>query len=102
MEAVRVKAVGEDGYISPVVVDSARRRARERERQRRERQQEPGKVLRESDETKSRERAGQDARDRASLPGEDDSGKLREAALECLEIVDDFNPAYEFEVVKGC
>ena len=29
-------------------------------------------------------------------------GKLREAALECLEIVDDFNPAYEFEVVKGC
>ncbi len=102
MEAVRVKAVGEDGYISPVVVDSARRRARERERQRRERQQEPGKVLRESDETKSRERAGQDARDRASLPGEDDSGKLREAALECLEIVDDFNPAYEFEVVEGC
>lgn len=49
-----------------------------------------------------RERAGQDARDRASLPGEDDSGKLREAALECLEIVDDFDPAYEFEVVEGC
>lgn len=53
-------------------------------------------------ETKSRERAGQDARDKASLPGEDDSRKLREAALECLEIVDDVNLAYEFEVVEGC
>lgn len=53
-------------------------------------------------ETKSRERAGQDARDKASLPGEDDSRKLREATLECLEIVDDVNLAYEFEVVEGC
>lgn len=35
IEAVRVKAVGEEGYIKPSVVDSARRRAQEAERNKR-------------------------------------------------------------------
>lgn len=104
MEAVRVKPVGEEGYVAPAVVDSARRRAREQEKRRRAEREEKEKAkdrLLESDETKSKRQMERDRRGRENLPGLDDGEKLREAALDGLQLVDDFDPAYEFEVVEA-
>ena len=101
MEAVRVKAVGEAGYIPPIVVDSARRRAREAEKRRRMEQagQEPDKgAFGKSDETKQRAETERDWRDRENLPRLDETGKLREVCLDQLQIVDSFDPAYEFDI----
>lgn len=105
MEAVRVKPLGEEGYVAPAVVDSARRRAREQEKKRRAEREEREKAkdkLLESDETKSKRQLERDRRGRENLPGLDDGEKLREAALDGLQLVDDFDPAYEFEIMEVC
>lgn len=105
MEAVRVKPLGEEGYVAPAVVDSARRRAREQEKKRRAKREEREKAkdkLLESDETKSKRQLERDKKEREKLPGVDDGGKLREAGLDGLELVDDFDPAYEFEIMEVC
>ena len=86
------------------MVDSARRRAREQEKRRRAEREEKEKAkdrLLESDETKSKRQMERDRRGRENLPGLDDGEKLREAALDGLRLVDDFDPAYEFEVVEA-
>lgn len=103
MEAVRVKAVGEEGYIPPAVVDSARRRAQELEKRRRaEKSQEKGEpvfVPGACDETKKRAEYERDLMERENLSGADETERLRGVALEELSIVDSFDPAYEFEVI---
>lgn len=100
MEAVRVKAVGEEGYVPPAVVDSARRRAREAEKRRkagREREKgEPVITLGACDETKTRGEFERDMMEREKLTGADGTERLRGVDLDELFIVDSFDPAYEF------
>lgn len=102
IEAVRMKAVGEEGYIKPQVVDSARRRAREAEKRRKEKRLEKelaGERLKEADETKSRAALERDLWARENLPQMDRGEGLKGISIEELLLVDDFDPVYEFEVV---
>ena len=94
MEAVRVKVVGDEGYIPPAVVDSARRRA-EKSQERGEPVFVPGAC----DETKKRAEYERNLMERENLSGADETERLRGVALEELSIVDSFDPAYEFEVI---
>lgn len=100
MEAVRVKAVGEEGYVPPAVVDSARRRAREAERRRKAGREmekgEPVAVPGACDETKTRGEFLRDLAERGCLAGEEGVERLRGVSLEELFLVDSFDPAYEF------
>ena len=97
-----MKAVGEEGYIEPKVVDSARRRAREAEKRRKEKRLEKelaGERLKEADETKSKAAFQRDLRARENLPQMDRREGLKGISIEELLLVDDFDPVYEFEVV---
>ena len=53
----------------------------------------------ETDETKSRAALERDLRDRENPPRLDESERLAGVDIKQLELVDSFDPAYEFEVV---
>ncbi|MBR4059553.1 MAG: type IV secretory system conjugative DNA transfer family protein [Lachnospiraceae bacterium] len=100
IEAVRVKPVGEEGYVAPVVVNSARKRALEIEKRKRA-QAEAEKALEESglkaaDETKSKEQRARELEEKAKVLTVESSEVLREFDLEEMRIVDGFEPGYEF------
>ena len=100
IEAVRVKPVGEDGYIAPVVVNSARKRAMEVEKRKRA-QVAAEKAVEESglkaaDETKSKEQMARDLEERGKVLTVESSEVLREFDLEQMRIEDGFEPGYEF------
>ena len=100
IEAVRVKPVGEEGYVEPVVVNSARKRALEVEKRKRA-QSKAEKALEESglkaaDETKSKEQRERELEERAKVLTMESSEVLREFELEEMRIVDGFEPGYEF------
>lgn len=103
IEAVRVKAVGEDGYITPRVVDSARKRALEVEKKKRalaqaEAARELEKMtLRTADETKSKTAFARDLADRDNPPSLDATEQLRGVKISQLQLVDSFDPGYEFD-----
>lgn len=70
IEAVRVKAVGEDGYIKPLIVDSAGRHAQEVERKKKaeaEKAQEKAN-LQISDETKTKEQMAKELAEKKTFP----------------------------------
>lgn len=100
IEAVRVKPVGEEGYVEPVVVNSARKRALEVEKRKRA-QAAVEKAVEESglkaaDETKSKEQMARDLEERRKVLTVESSEVLREFDLEEMRIVDGFEPGYEF------
>ena len=100
IEAVRVKPVGEEGYVEPVVVNSARKRALEVEKRKRA-QAKAEKALEESglkatDETKSKEQRARELEERGKVLTVESSEVLREFELEEMRIVDGFEPGYEF------
>ena len=100
IKAVRVKPVGEEGYVEPVVVNSARKRALEVEKRKRA-QSKAEKALEESglkaaDETKSKEQRERELEERAKVLTMESSEVLREFELEEMRIVDGFEPGYEF------
>ena len=99
IEAVRVKSVGEEGYIKPPVVDSARRRAQEVERKKKavaEKAQEKAE-LQISDETKTKEQMARDLAEKESFSAQDQTEKLGKLKVSQMKILDSFDPMYEFE-----
>jgi len=99
IEAVRVKAVGEEGYIKPPVVDSARRRAQEVERKKKaeaEKAQEKAE-LQISDETKTKEQMAKDVAEKEYFSAQDQTEKLGKLKMNQMRILDSFSPLYEFE-----
>lgn len=99
IEAVRVKAVGEDGYIKPLIVDSARRRAREVERKKKaeaEKAQEKAN-LQISDETKTKEQMAKELAEKENFSAQDQTEKLEKLKISQMKILDSFDPMYEFE-----
>lgn len=99
IEAVRVKAVGEEGYIKPPVVDSARRRAQEAERRKRaeaEKEKDIAELIA-SDETKTKQQRAKDLADKESITSQDQTEKLEKMKVNQMRILDSFSPLYEFE-----
>lgn len=99
IEAVRVKSVGEEGYIKPPVVDSARRRVQEVERKKKavaEKAQEKAD-LQISDETKTKEQMARDLAVKDSFSALDQTEKLGKLKVSQMKILDSFSPLYEFE-----
>lgn len=103
IEAVRVKAVGEDGYVAPAVVDSARKRALEVEKKKKAQmeaavEKETDKMaLKVSDETKSKEQLTRELEERKHLPKVESSEVLRDLNVSQMQILDSFSPTYEFD-----
>ena len=103
IEQVRVKAVGEDGYIEPRIIESARRRAKEQEKKRKA--QEAGEaakafeemMVQPGDETKTREQLQKDLESRERLPKEESSEVLGKYKISQMQILDSYSPMYEFE-----
>lgn len=99
IEAVRVKAVGEEGYIKPLIVDSARRRAQEVERKKKavaEKAQEKAN-LQISDETKTKEQMVKELAEKENFSAQDQTEKLEKLKVGQMRILDSFDPMYEFE-----
>lgn len=99
MERVRIKLPGEEGYIAPKVVNSARRRALEAEKHRKglAAGEVPDFMLQASDETKSREQMQRDMAEREKLPKMETAEILKDVDINNLQIKDSFSPMYEFE-----
>ncbi len=103
MEAVRVKPVGEIGYVEPKIVNSARKRALELEKKRKAEtkgtnsQSVAELSFAESDETKSKEAYRRDFRDKENLPKIESSEVLRDYKLSQMRIVDTYSSTYEFD-----
>lgn len=103
IESVRIKGPGEDGYIVPQEVDSARKRALELEKQRKALEQEEKEAkldemtLQESDETKSKEQYVRELREKEKGVKVEDSEILKEYKVSDMKIMDSFDPMYEFE-----
>ncbi len=90
---------GEEGYIKPPVVDSARRRAQEVERKKKaeaEKTQEKAK-LQISDETKTKEQMVKDVAEEENFSAQDQTEKLGKLKVSQMKILDSFDPMYEFE-----
>lgn len=96
-ERVRIKAVGEEGYLSPAVVDSPRRRARERAKERGQLQQGKAPSVRASDLTKSKSQFRQELWEREHPPVPDAKEVLGRKKPEQLFFLDSYAPRYEFE-----
>ncbi len=103
IEAVRVKAPGEEGYIVPRVVDSARKRALEVEKRKKaqaraevEKELEKRALL-ETDETKSKERLARDLEDREKGLSVEGAEVLKDYRVSDMKILDSYAPMYEFE-----
>lgn len=104
MEAVRVKSVNEEGYIYPPIVDSPRRRAQERAKERKAAAEEKSKAQsrREAsgyqicDETRSAQAYKRNVKAKDTFTGEDATEQLKSLNIEDLQLVDDFDPLYEF------
>ena len=95
-----MKPVGEEGYVEPVVVNSARKRALEVEKRKRA-QAAAEKAVEESglkatDETKSKEQMERELEERAKVLTVESSEVLREFDVDEMRIVDGFEPGYEF------
>ena len=103
IEQVRVKAVGEEGYIEPRIIESARRRAMEQEKKRKAKEaMEAAKALEEmtvkpGDETKTKEQLQKDLESREKLPKEEPSEVLAKYKISQMQILDSYSPMYEFE-----
>lgn len=103
IELVRVKAVGEEGYIEPRIIESARRRAMEQEKKRKAKEaMEVAKALEEmtiksGDETKTKEQLHKDLESREKLPKEEPSEVLAKYKISQMQILDSYSPMYEFE-----
>lgn len=107
MEAVRIKPVGEEGYIAPSIVDSPRRRAQEREKRKREEQEK--EILREQNQqmaesglkvsklSKSKEEYEKEQKEIDSLDSKDVTEELVKLKLSQLWMEESFDPGYEFE-----
>lgn len=103
IESVRVKPVGEEGYIEPKVVNSARKRALEIEKQKKaQMQMEATKkldkmTLQKSDETKSKEQYERELVERNNVPKLETSDVLQKFKVSQMQILDSFSPTYEFD-----
>ena len=99
IEQVRVKAVGEDGYIEPRIIESARRRAKEQEKKRKAQAAKACEELmvQPGDETKTREQLQKDLESRERLPKEESSEVLGKYKISQMQILDSYSPMYEFE-----
>lgn len=103
IEQVRVKAVGEEGYIEPRIIESARRRAKEQEKKRKAKEaMEAAKALEKmtvkpGDETKTKEQLKRDMKSREQLPKEESSEVLAKYKISQMQILDSYSPMYEFE-----
>lgn len=103
IESVRVKPVGEEGYIEPEVVNSARKRALEIEKQKKaQAQMEEAKeldkmTLQKSDETKSKEQYERELIERNNVPKLETSDVLQNFKVSQMQILDSFSPTYEFD-----
>ena len=103
IEAVRVKPVGEEGYVTPAVVDSARKRALEVEKKKKAQvdaavEREADKMaLKVSDETKSKEQMARELEERRHMPKVESSEVLRDLNVSQMKILDSFSPTYEFD-----
>jgi hypothetical protein len=102
-KAVHVKAVGEEGYIEPRIIESVRRRAQELEKKRKAEEaraaaDELEKMsVKAGDETKTREQFQKDLESRENLPKEEPSEILARYSVEQMQILDSYSPTYEFE-----
>lgn len=103
MESVRVKAPGEEGYILPAVVDSARKRALEVEKKKKVEAQAKAQremerlVPMEADMTKSKAQYEKDLADQQNKLKIESGEALEKCKLSDLKILDSFDPLYEFE-----
>ena len=103
IEAVRVKAVGEKGYVEPKVVNSARKRALEVEKRKKAQaraaaDKELDKMtLKEADETKSKEQLARERAEKENVPRVESSEVLRNYKVSQMQILDSYSPMYEFE-----
>lgn len=104
METVRVKSVNEEGYIYPPIVDSPRRRAQERAKERKAVAEEKAKVqsrretsgYRICEETRSAQDYKRNVKAKDAFTGEDATEQLKKLNIDDLQLVDDFDPLYEF------
>lgn len=103
MEAVRVKAPGEEGYIVPPVVDSARKRALDVEKKKKakaraqaEKELEKMAFL-ESDETKTKAQHAREQEERNRGISLESSEILSKYKVSDMKIMDSYAPMYEFE-----
>lgn len=103
IEAVRVKPVGEEGYVEPKVVNSARKRALEVEKQKKAQAQATAAkeldkmALKKSDETKSKEQLAMEMAERDNVPKMESSDVLQKFKIGQMQIVDSYSPTYEFD-----
>ena len=99
MESVRVKAPGEEGYILPAVVDSARKRALEVEKKKKAKAQREMERLVpvEADLSKSKAQYEKDLADQQNKLKIESGEALGKCKLSDLKILDSFDPLYEFE-----
>ncbi len=103
IEAVRVKPVGEEGYVEPKVVNSARKRALEVEKQKKTQAQAAAAkeldkmTLKETDETKSKEQLAREMEEKDNMPKVESSEVLQNYKVSQMQILDSYSPMYEFE-----
>ena len=103
IEAVRVKPVGEEGYVEPKVVNSARKRALEVEKRKKAQamaaaDKELDKMtLKEADEMKSKEQLARERAEKENAPGVESSEVLQKYKVSQMQILDSYSPMYEFE-----
>lgn len=103
IEVVRVKPVGEDGYVEPKVVNSARKRALEVEEQKKAQvraasAKELDKMtLKETDETKSKEQLERERAEKDNMPKVESSEVLQNYKVSQMQILDSYSPTYEFD-----
>lgn len=103
IEAVRVKPVGEEGYIEPKIVNSARKRAWEVEKRKKAQAQavaakELDKMtLKEADETKSKEQLARELVEKENVLGIESSEVLQKYKVSQMQILDSYSPTYEFD-----
>lgn len=103
IEAVRVKPVGEEGYVEPKMVNSARKRALEVEKRKKAQaraaaEKELDKMtLKEADETKSKEQLAREKAEKENAPGMESSEVLQKYKVSQMQILDSYSPMYEFD-----
>ena len=103
IEAVRVKPVGEEGYVEPKVVNSARKRALEVEKRKKAQAQAAADkeldkmTLKETDETKSKEQLVREMEEKDNMPKVESSEVLQNYKVSQMQILDSYSPMYEFE-----
>ena len=103
IEAVRVKPVGEEGYVEPKMVNSARKRALEVEKQKKAQAQAAAAkeldkmTLKETDETKSKEQLAREMGEKVNMPKVESSEVLQNYKVSQMQILDSYSPMYEFE-----